>query len=52
MAKHKNTENPEYARAMAELRRSGASGTHADKRDKRSRTRGAQRRRAIREQYA
>jgi hypothetical protein len=52
MTKHKGIENPEYAKAMAELRRSGASGTHADKREKRARTRGAQLRRAVREQHA
>jgi hypothetical protein len=48
--KHKGIANPEYARAMAELRRSGASGIHADKRDKRSRTRSAKLRRALEEE--
>jgi len=47
--KHAGTANPDYARAMAELRRSNASGTHADKRDRRSRTRGASLRRALRD---
>ena len=44
------TANPAYAQAIAELRRSGAAGTHGDKRDKRSRTRGAKLRRALTEQ--
>jgi len=48
--KHKGTPNPEYARAMAELRRSGASGTHADKREKRSRTREAKLRKSLRDE--
>jgi hypothetical protein len=42
--------NPEYAKAMAELRRSGAAGIHQDKRDKRARTRNAQLKRALREE--
>jgi hypothetical protein len=42
--------NPEYAKAMAELRRSGASGTHQDKREKRARTRKAKLERALREE--
>jgi hypothetical protein len=42
--------NPEYARAMRDLRRSGASGTHADKRDRRARTRDASVRRDLRDQ--
>lgn len=37
--KFKGTENPGYARDMAELRRSNAAGTHADGRTKRERTR-------------
>jgi len=52
MTKHKGIANPAYAHAMAELRRSGASGTHADKRNKRARTRGAKLRRALKEQHA
>lgn len=47
--KHRNIANPAYAQAMAELRRSNASGTHADKRNKRARTRGAQLRRDLRD---
>lgn len=41
--------NPAYASAMRELRRSGAAGLHLDKRDKRARTRDAQKKRALRE---
>ena len=55
MSKHKR--NPyvvpamsaEQVRAMQELRRSGAAGKHADKRNKRVRTRGAATARAVRE---
>lgn len=47
--KHRGIANPAYAQAMAELRRSNASGTHADKRNKRARTRGAQLRRDLRD---
>jgi len=36
---------------MAELRRSNASGTHADKRTKRARTRNAKLRKVLREEY-
>lgn len=39
----------EHVRAVQELRRSGAAGTHGDRRTKRNRTRGAQRRNSIRE---
>lgn len=48
--RHRGTANPEYARAMRDLRRSGASGTHADKRDRRARTRNASVRRDLRDQ--
>lgn len=48
--KHRGIANPEYARAMAELRRSGAAGTHADKREKRAKTREARLRRALEDQ--
>ena len=48
--KHRGIENPDYARAMSELRRSNASGTHADKRDKRARTRDAAKKRDLRDQ--
>lgn len=41
--------NPAYAAAMRELRRSSAAGTHADKREKRSRTRDAQKRKAMKD---
>jgi len=47
--KHRNIANPAYAQAMTELRRSNASGTHADKRNKRARTRSAQLRRDLRD---
>ena len=39
--KHTNNANPEMAKAMREKRSSNAAGTHADKRTKRARTRGA-----------
>lgn len=39
----------EEVRRMQELRRSGAAGKHADRRTKRSRTRRAQRERAMRD---
>jgi hypothetical protein len=48
--KHQPIANPLYARAMAEIRRSGASGTHNDKRSKRQRTRQAQLDKAIKDQ--
>lgn len=48
--KPKGVSNPEYARAMAELRRSNASGTHQDKRTKRKRTRSDSKRKEIDEQ--
>lgn len=41
--------SPEAVRATQERRRSGAAGKHADKRDKRVRTRSAQRARALKE---
>jgi len=39
----------ERIQARQELRRSGAAGTHADKRSKRARTRGAAKQRALRD---
>jgi len=45
---HKH-ENPKYAREMAELRRSNASGIHADKRTRRARTRKASKDKDIKE---
>ena len=48
--KYKGIENPKYAREIAELRRSNASGIHLDKRWKRNRTRQSQLRNAIDEQ--
>jgi hypothetical protein len=48
--KHQGIANPEYAKAMRDLRRSGASGTHADKRTRRARTRDASLRKDLREQ--
>jgi hypothetical protein len=53
MSKHKRnpyvvpTMTAEEVRRLQELRRSGAAGKHADKRDKRTRTRGAATRRAL-----
>lgn len=49
-APHRPTANPDYARAMHDLRSSGAAGTHLDKRDKRARTRGAAKARDLRDQ--
>lgn len=48
--KHQPIENTAYARAIAEIRRSGASGIHQDKRTRRARTRQAQLGQAIRNQ--
>ena len=45
--KHRGIENPEYHKAMLELRRSNASGTHADKRERRARSRADKQRKAI-----
>lgn len=47
--KNKGQANPERAAAVQELRRSGASGKHADRRTKRLRTRDAQKRNAMKE---
>jgi hypothetical protein len=53
MSKHRRnpyvvpTMTAEEVRRLQELRRSGAAGKHADKRSKRTRTRGAQRARAL-----
>lgn len=46
----RRTANPELARAMRDLRSSGAAGVHGDRRTKRQRDRGARRRAAIRDQ--
>jgi hypothetical protein len=48
--KYKGIENPKYAREIAELRRSNASGTHLDKRTKRARTRQSQLIKAMKEE--
>jgi hypothetical protein len=48
--KHKGIPNPEYARAIADLRKSNASGTHEDKRTRRARTREASLRKALKEE--
>ena len=48
--KYKGIENPKYAREIAELRRSNASGIHLDKRFKRNRTRQSQLRNAMKEE--
>lgn len=47
--KHRGIENPKYAREIAELRRSNASGVHEDKRTKRARTRSASEQKAIKD---
>lgn len=44
---HRGVANPRYAREIAELRRSGASGTHEPKHNRRARTRRAAIRRAV-----
>lgn len=48
MAKTKGTENKALAEGMRMLARSGAAGTHGDRRTKRKRDRSAQKRNAIR----
>jgi len=48
--KFRSVSNPDLARAMRELRRSNAAGTHGDRRTKRNRDRSAQNRNAISEQ--
>jgi hypothetical protein len=45
--KHQNIANPEMAKAMRDKRTSNAAGTHADRRERRARTRGAMLRREI-----
>ena len=47
--KHKGNENKPYIEAMREIRRSNKAGTHADKREKRCRTRMAKLKQAITE---
>lgn len=48
--KYRGIANPKYAREIHELRRSGAAGTHLDKRTKRNRTRQSQLRNAMKEE--
>ena len=48
--KRKGIENKGYIEGMRELRRSNAAGTHADKREKRTRTRKAKLDKALREE--
>jgi hypothetical protein len=48
--KRKRIENKPYIEAMREIRRSNKAGTHADKREKRNRTRKAKLDKAIREE--
>ena len=48
--KRKRIENKPYIEAMREIRKSNASGTHADKREKRARTRKAKLDKAIGEE--
>jgi hypothetical protein len=47
--KRKGIENKAYIEAMREIRRSNKAGTHADKREKRSRTRQSQQYKAIKD---
>ena len=47
--KFRATANPEYAKAIRELRRSNASGIHADRRTRRARTRQAKLAKALRD---
>jgi len=49
MNKYKGTANPAYAAGMREIRRSGAAGTHGDRRTKRLRTRANVKRAALRD---
>lgn len=46
----KGNENPEYIKAMRQIRRSNAAGTHQDKRSRRKRTRKAGKDASIRDQ--
>jgi hypothetical protein len=48
--KHRKNENKAYIEAMREIRRSNKAGTHADKREKRSRTRKAKLEKVLREE--
>lgn len=48
--KHKGNENKPYIEAMREIRRSNKAGTHADRRNRRARTRKAMKDKAIREE--
>jgi hypothetical protein len=50
MSEHQPTANPEYIKAMREIRRSNAAGAHGDRRTKRNRDRSAKNRNAIKEQ--
>ncbi len=47
--KQKGNENKAYIEAMREIRRSNKAGTHADKREKRARTRQAKEDQAIKD---
>jgi hypothetical protein len=47
--KHRKNENKPYIEAMRDIRRSNKAGTHADKREKRARTRKAKLDKAIKE---
>lgn len=48
--KFKGVANPEYHKAMVELRRSNAAGKHLDRRTKRERTRAASKTAAIKKE--
>lgn len=48
--KFKGVANPEYHKAMVELRRSNAAGEHLDRRTKRERTRAASKTAAIKKE--
>lgn len=48
-ARIRGTANPEYARAIADIRKSNAAGVHRDRRERRARTREAQIRKALKD---
>jgi len=47
--KHRNIANPAMAQAMRELRRSSAASPHADRRERKARTRAASLRRDLKD---
>lgn len=46
-SKSRGVENKPYIEGMREIRKSNAAGTHADRRDRRARTRSASKRKDI-----